>query len=135
MVGILIITHDSLGQSLIQCASHVLGQHPPALEPLGVQAADDPEQVLTGACRLVARLDSGTGVLVLTDLPGATPSNIAARLASQGRVEVIAGVNLPMLLRSITYRDKPLETLVSKAISGGVEGVVHLSKENLRAAG
>ena len=68
-------------------------------------------------------LDEGDGVLVLTDVYGATPGNIAARLLEPGKVEGIAGVNLPMLVRALTYRNEPLRTVVAKAMSGGVEGV------------
>ena len=67
-------------------------------------------------------------MLVLTDIYGATPSNIAARLLRPGRVEGVAGVNLPMLIRALTYRDEPLGALVEKAAAGGAEGVVHMAQ-------
>jgi PTS system ascorbate-specific IIA component len=82
----------------------------------------------------VRQLDEGNGVLVLTDMLGATPSNIAARLAAPGRVAVVAGVNLPMLVRALTYRAQPLAVVVEKAISGGREGVLHLAELQTHAA-
>ena len=135
MVGILIIAHGQLGETFIQCASHVLAAQPPALSALGFTEKDDPEALLARAREQARQLDSGNGVLVLTDILGATPANIATRLIIPGRLEVVTGISLPMLLRSITYRDKPLVTLVRKAISGGTEGVVHIRTEGIHAAG
>ena len=126
MVGILIVAHGTLGESLLHCASHVMGGRPPQLMQIGVSIHDDPAMILPQARELLRQLDEGTGVLVLTDVYGATPGNIAARLLVPGRVEGIAGVSLPMLVRALTYRNEPLETVVAKAISGGVEGVLKL---------
>ncbi len=126
MVGILLITHGTLGESLIHCASHVLGNRPPLLMQVGVTPHDDPQQILPQAVRLTKTLDQGDGVLVLSDAYGASPSNIAAKLLSPGKVEGVAGVNLPMLVRALTYRNESLKTVVAKALSGGIEGVVQL---------
>ena len=79
-------------------------------------------------------VDTGRGVLILTDIYGATPSNLAIKLLEPGRIEGIAGVNLPMLLRALTYREKDLETLVTKAVAGGRDGVM-LMKGARDAAG
>lgn len=127
MVGILIVAHGTLGESFIHCASHVLGSRPVRLMQIGVTIHDNPQVILPQALKLVRSLDQGDGVLVLSDIYGATPCNIASRLIVPGKVEVIAGVNLPMLVRALTYRDEPLETLVTKALSGGSEGVIHLN--------
>ncbi|MDB5904876.1 MAG: fructose transporter subunit [Betaproteobacteria bacterium] len=126
MVGILIIAHGTLGESLIHCASHVLNKRPPRLRQLGVTAQDDPLLMLPQARALVKELDDGSGVLILSDMYGGSPSNIAAKLLIPGRVEGVAGVNLPMLIRALTYRDKPLATLLMKAVSGGCEGVLRI---------
>jgi mannose PTS system EIIA component len=126
MVGILIVAHGTLGESLIHCASHVLGSRPLNLMQIGVTIHDDPQQILPQAIKLVRQLDHGNGVLVLTDVYGATPSNIAQMLLIPGRVEGIAGVNLPMLVRALTYRNERLEVVVGKALSGGVEGVTQM---------
>ena len=129
MIGILIISHGALGDSLIHAASHVLGARPVAVRELGVTVRDDPELVLPRAQDLVRELDAGDGVLVLTDVYGATPGNIAMRLLEKGRVEGIAGVNLPMLVRALTYRNEPLARVVEKALAGGVAGVLHMNAE------
>ena len=126
MIGILIITHGTLGESLIHCASHVLNKRPPRLRQLGVTAQDDPLLLLPQARALLKELDDGSGVLILSDMYGGSPSNIAAKLLVPGRIEGVAGVNLPMLIRALTYREKPLSTLITKAISGGCEGVLRI---------
>ena len=134
MIGILIIAHGTLGESLIHCASHVLNKRPARLRQLGVTAQDDPLLLLPHARALVKELDTGDGVLILSDIYGGSPSNIAAKLMVPGRVEGVAGVSLPMLIRALTYRDRPLATLVVKAVSGGCEGVVRIPPLALRNA-
>jgi PTS system ascorbate-specific IIA component len=126
MIGILLITHGTLGESLIHCASHVLNKRPPRLKQLGVTAQDDPVMLLPQARTLVEELDNGDGVLILTDIYGGTPSNMASKLVIPGKVEAVAGVSLPMLIRVLTYRDRELPTIVTKAISGGCEGVMRV---------
>ncbi|NML26412.1 PTS sugar transporter subunit IIA [Zoogloea dura] len=126
MIGILLITHGSLGESLIQCACHVMNRRPPQMMQLGVSGQDDPLDVLPLARRLLNTVDSGDGTLILTDILGATPANMAAKLLEPGRIEGVAGVNLPMLLRAITYRERNMEVLVKKAVAGACEGVVHM---------
>jgi PTS system ascorbate-specific IIA component len=129
MIGILLVSHGAFGESLIHCASHVLGKRPLYVRQLGVTVHDDPEEILPTAEDLIRFLDQGQGVLVMTDIYGATPSNIAARLLRPGRVEGIAGVNLPMLIRALTYRNQPLEDVVAKALSGGTEGVMRMQSK------
>ena len=129
MIGILIISHGALGESLIHAASHVLGKRPLRVRQVGITVHYNPEAILPLAREFVRELDGGDGVLVLTDIYGATPGNIAMRLLEKGRVEGISGVNLPMLIRALTYRNEPLAAVVEKARSGGVEGVVHMNSD------
>jgi PTS system ascorbate-specific IIA component len=129
MIGILIIAHGTLGDSLIHCASHVFGGQQARLLQFGVAVHDDPVALLPQVRKLVGELDDGSGVLILTDIYGATPSNLACRLVEPGRVDCVAGVNLPMLVRAITYRNDPLAAVAEKALSGGREGVVHVTLE------
>jgi PTS system mannose-specific IIA component len=126
MVGILLVSHGAFGESLIHCASHVLGKRPLYLRQVGVTVHDDPDAILPVAEDLIRFLDQGAGVIVMTDIFGATPSNIAMRLLKPGKVEGIAGVNLPMLIRALTYRDEGLEVVIQKALSGGSEGVMRM---------
>jgi len=130
MIGILIVAHGAFGEALIHSASHVLGKRPLRVRQVGITVHDDPEAILPQARDLVQQLDEGKGVLVLTDIYGATPGNIALQLLEPGRVEGIAGVNLPMLVRALTYRDQALAVVLEKALSGGSEGVIHMSADS-----
>jgi len=134
MIGILIIAHDSLGEGLARAVTHVLGNRPPQFEVLSVAATDDPLMLLPAARELIAQLDTGAGVLIFSDIYGASPCNLVGKLLKRGRVEGIAGVNLPMLVRAITYRARGMETMVKKAISGGCEGVLHMETDSSYAA-
>jgi PTS system ascorbate-specific IIA component len=127
MIGILIVSHGAFGESLIHSASHVLGKRPLFLRQLGVTVHDDPDAILPVAEDLIRFLDQGQGVLVLSDIYGATPSNIAVKLLRPGKVEGAAGVNLPMLIRALTYREEPLESVLEKALSGAIEGVKRMT--------
>jgi PTS system ascorbate-specific IIA component len=134
MVGILIVAHGAFGEALLHGASHVLGKRPLHVRQLGVTVHDDPEAILPQALELTRQLDRGDGVLVLTDILGATPSNIATRLLRPGRIEGVSGASLPMLIRALTYRDESLDSVVEKALSGGRAGVARLNGEAAHAA-
>lgn len=125
MIGLFLITHGSYGEALIQCACHVLNKRPRQIVQLGVSGQDDPLDLLPVAQQWLQVADAGDGVLILTDIFGATPSNLALKLCEPGRVEGVAGVNLPMLLRTLTYREREtLPGLVTRAVSGGRDGVM-----------
>ena len=134
MIGVLIVAHGALGDSLVSAVTHVLGARPPQFDVFAVAADDDPLALLPRARAAVAALDTGEGVAVLADLYGATPCNLAVKLAAPGSVEVIAGVNLPMLVRAFTYRNKGMDTMIKKAISGGCDGVVRVEVDPIYAA-
>ena len=123
MIGLFLVTHGTLGEALIQCVCHVLDKRPPLL---GLSAAEDPADALPLARRMIATVDEGDGVLLLADLYGATPCNVATRLIEPGRIELVAGVNLPMLLRLLTHRDGDLDTLIRRAVGGAGDGVIHV---------
>ncbi len=126
MIGILLIAHGTFGESLIQNVCQVLNKRPALIGQLGVSAQDDPLDVLPMARLLVEAVDEGEGVLLMTDILGATPSNLALKLLDPGRIEGVAGVSLPMLLRALTYRKHGMQTLMKKAISGGRDGVINM---------
>ncbi len=134
MIGILIVSHGAFGEALIHCASHVLGKRPLRVRQVGVTVHDDPDLILPIAQDLIRQLDEGQGVLVLTDMVGATPANIASRLRIADKVEVLSGASLPMLVRALTYRNEDLATVVAKAMSGGHDGIVHLAPQGSNAA-
>lgn len=126
MIGILLITHNGLGDSLIDCVRHVTGTIPSNLKSFSVTADDDPMIKEKEARVLLDQLNSGAGVLILTDLYGATPSNIASKVCQPGWIEGVAGVSLPMLLRVVCCPQVPLAEMVQRAIQGGQNCIVKL---------
>ena len=130
MVGILVIAHAPLASALSKCAEHVYACEPNArreLRALDVEGSADLANTVAQARELVQQVDRGEGVLILTDAFGATPGNVAAQLAESERVAVLAGVNLPMLLRAVCYRGGRLEEVAEKALVGGQQGMLQVS--------
>ena len=111
MAGILLVTHNGLGDSFVDCVKHVLGEVPRNLKVLSVLAGDDPQLKLAEGQALIKQLDTGSGVLILADVFGATPSNIGRQLCHAERVIGVAGLNLPMLLRVVCSPGKTLPEL------------------------
>lgn len=129
-VALCLITHDRIGESLLETAVSMLGSRPLPAGVISVAPSADPETVLAQAKGQIHRLDQGEGVIVLTDMFGATPSNIASALrGDSGQIVVIAGVNLPMLVRLLNYPGLTLSQLADKAVSGGQEGIFKCSTE------
>ena len=121
-VGILIITHSDIGKQLLLTATSVFGKNPLQVELLSVDNYDQPNDVKDLAEKYVKFLDNGAGVLVLTDIVGTTPSNIASSI-NHNKIKIVAGINLSMILNVFNYPDDSLEQLSEKAIEGGMEGV------------
>ena len=133
MIGVLIVTHGEIGTSLLASATQILGAAQSQIATLSVWRQDDPDDLVLRARELLEQIDAGDGVLVLTDIFGATPGNVVSRLLDDGQVEGVSGVSLPMLLRVLTSRDGSspvsLSAAVQRAISGGAEGVVHMNSD------
>ena len=126
MISILLITHGELGKSLIECATHVLGNKPLFLESLSIENDCTHESMFRQISERINLLDQGDGVLILTDIFGATPCNIITKIIKPGKVSAIAGVNLSMLIRTISYRNESFDSLISKAIQGAQDGIIHI---------
>jgi PTS system ascorbate-specific IIA component len=124
MIGILLITHGELGKSLIKCATHVLGDKPKFLDSLTIENNCTHENTFKDISQKIYRLNQGDGVLILTDIFGATPCNIITKIIKPGQVNAIAGVNLSMLIRSISYRNESFDILINKAIEGAKDGII-----------
>ncbi len=130
MNAILIIAHAPLAHALRECALHVFPESAADVAAIDVQPNLPPEETLATARIAMDQLTrSGRtdGVLVLTDIFGATPSNVAQKLVDGAQSRLITGVNLPMLLRSVSYRNESLEALVSRAVIGGTQGVMQVA--------
>jgi PTS system ascorbate-specific IIA component len=123
---ILIIAHAPLAQALRDCAMHVYAECSADVIAIDVQPDAQPEDTLAQALDAAgSALDSG--LLVLTDIFGATPANVAQKLVAGSNAKLIAGVNLPMLFRTVCYRHEPLEALVARALTGGTQGVMQVA--------
>jgi len=123
-VGLLVITHEGLAESLVAAAREMLGSERLRMEALSVAHHDDMDTVQDRARQRCGILDQGHGVLVLTDVYGSTPSNIACQLCRKIDSRVIAGVNLPMMIRVLNYPQLSLDELAEKALSGGRDGIL-----------
>lgn len=123
-VGLLIISHDGIGPALLGTAALMLDGCPLKAKLLTASRESDPEELMANAEDLIESLDEGDGVLILTDLYGSTPSNVARKLASRYNVRIVTGLNLPMLLRVLNYPRLGLVALADKALSGGRDGVI-----------
>lgn len=123
MNGILIIAHAPLAQALRECALHVFPDCDQTVAAFDVQPNVSPDESLAGA-RIALRQLNLRQTLVLTDIFGATPSNVAQKLVDGSNSRLVAGVNLPMLLRALSYRNESLDALTTRAIAGGIQGVM-----------
>lgn len=122
-VGLLLITHRAIGEALLGAACGMFNGCPLRVQTMEITEQTDRDLAQAAAWDLVARLDQGDGILVLTDLYGSTPANVAFALSQRPNVRVLTGLNLPMLVRVLNYPSLGLADLTEKALSGGREGV------------
>ncbi len=124
--AILIITHNGIGQALTDTATTMLGDKAALVTNLPIPASLEPQDLGYHADRIrdsIAELNTGNGVLIMTDIYGATANNLARYFANEKNVEVISGLNLPMLIRVLNYHQQPLEQLAVIALEGGRKGI------------
>ena len=124
MIGILLVTHGEIGKSLIDCAAHILDNHPNSVESISINPTNDLNDHSCSISKKIQNLDSGNGVLIMTDIYGATPSNLLSKFIKKDKVEVITGVNLPMLIKAISDRKDSLSSLI--------HGSVDCAKKNIK---
>lgn len=124
MIGLIVLAEQELARGLVGAAVRTLGSHPPGLESVAVDYASAPETISESLRDAIQRADYGRGVLILADIYGATHTNLACRLLERGRIELVTGVNLPMLLKVFNYRHLTMDDLIDKALSGGGGGIV-----------
>ncbi len=123
-VSILTVTHGKVGHELLAVAKSMLGILPITCKTLSVSDTSKPDEIFDKARKLCTELDEGDGVLVLTDIFGSTPSNVCNKLGEIAHVRVLAGLNLPMLIRVMNYPNLDLPKLAAKALSGARDGII-----------
>ena len=126
MNGILIIAHAPLASAFLQCVRHVFPDNAADVAALDVQAEMPPEETLAQAAIVLSQLGTQQ-TLVLTDIFGATPCNVAQQLADGLNTKLVTGMNLPMLLRAVCYRHESLDALVARALAGASQGVMQVA--------
>ncbi|MHB8742359.1 MAG: PTS sugar transporter subunit IIA [Sulfuricaulis sp.] len=124
MIGLLILTEKTMGDAMIGAIVHTLGSRPPQIATTDLDYSATPESIDALLRQNLQQVDHGQGVLILADVYGATHTNVACRLLARGRIELITGVNLPMLLRVLNYRYLAMDDLIDKALSGGCGGII-----------
>ncbi|MBF0219535.1 MAG: PTS fructose transporter subunit IIA [Gammaproteobacteria bacterium] len=123
-VGLIIITHHHVGENMLQMAIETFGNAPLRTGVFSIAASDSRDEVKLRLEHYIKRIDEGDGILVLTDIYGSTPSNLACCLLEQQRIKVISGINLPMLIKVFNYADAPLDELTRYAIQGAHDGII-----------
>jgi mannose PTS system EIIA component len=130
MIGLVILGQQEFANGLVKAVEHVFGKRPPALEAAGIDYSQPPEVIAELVRHQIETVDQGDGVLILADVYGTTHTNVACRLLERGHVELISGANLPMLLRTLTYRQLAMNELIDRALSGGTGGIVCAANPN-----
>ncbi len=128
-VGLLIITHKNVGKSLLEAASAVLGRCPLPAMTLSIENDCDPEKKSATVKKYIKQLENNKGILILTDMYGSTPSNIACKHVTEN-IKAVSGLNLPMLVRILNYPNLDLNQIIDKATSGGIDGVMSCKDDN-----
>lgn len=130
MISLIILAQGDMGIGLLHAVEHVLGRRPEALDVQPIDYQESQDALAEALGQRVQRLDQGDGVLILADIFGSSHSNAACSLLTPGRVELVSGVNLPMLVRLLNYRHLGMDELLRKALSGGTEGIVRATPES-----
>lgn len=128
-VGLLVISHNGIGPAILGTTKHMFSDCPLNVKLLTASRDCDPDELMVSAAEQIEVLDQGTGVLILTDLYGSTPSNIAKKLSSDKNIRIVTGLNMSMLIRVFNYPDEDLDGLAEKALSGGRDGILLVDKQ------
>lgn len=131
-VSVIVIAHNDIASALVHATTSTFGELPLPTTTVAVNQDSDPDDLIPKLRRLTETVDEGDGVLLLTDLFGSTPNNIARELSKTDKVAIVSGLNLPMLVRVMNYPKLSLEELAKKAISGGKEGVMDCRPDQLK---
>ena len=124
MIGIVIVTHCQLGEALIEAAEFIIGERPGSLESVSIDLSENAEKLRSKISQGIKKVEEQEGVLILTDMFGGTPSNLSYSFLEEGRIEVLSGVNLPVLIQAANMREKmKLDQLASDLESFGKKSI------------
>jgi PTS system mannose-specific IIA component len=124
MIGIVIVTHCQLGEAIIEAAEFIIGERPGSLESISIDLSENAEKLRNKISRGIKKVEGQEGVLILTDMFGGTPSNLSYSFLEEGRIEVLSGVNLPVLIQAANLREKmKLDQLASDLESFGKKSI------------
>ena len=124
MIGIVIVTHCQLGEALIEAAEFIIGERPGSLESVSIDLSENAEKLRNKIAQGIKKVEGQEGVLILTDMFGGTPSNLSYSFLEEGRIEVLSGVNLPVLIQAANMREKmKLDQLASNLESFGKKSI------------
>ena len=126
MIGILLVTHGNIGKSLLNCATHILDSSPSSVDCLPINSNKNLENYSNIISKKIKDLDTGHGVLIMTDIYGATPCNLLNKFTKKNEVAVVTGVNLPMLIEAISERKDNLNFLVNDSIDCAIRNIKKL---------
>jgi PTS system ascorbate-specific IIA component len=129
VVNIIIIAHSEIANSFAYCVEHILAKRVNNLHILPVKKTEDADEIFYKAEEFITKIGDDKEILILTDIYGATPNNIAQKLLKPGVVELITGLNLPMLVRAISYAKNGLKVCIDKALEGAITGIVHIGRK------
>jgi PTS system mannose-specific IIA component len=124
MIGIVIVTHCQLGEALIEAAEFIIGERPGSLQSVSIDLSENAEKLRNKISQEIKKVEEQEGVLILTDMFGGTPSNLSYSFLEEGRIEVLSGVNLPILIQAANMREKmKLDQLASELESFGKKSI------------
>ena len=126
MVNILVVAHCELANSFKSCVENIIAKDVNYLHTIAVTPTDNMEYIIASIQKIIAKIGEDSEILILSDIYGATPSNIAQKLLKPQQIEMIAGLNLPMLIRAISYAKDGLELCIQKTLDGGLSGIIHV---------
>jgi len=130
MVGILLVTHGGIGFSLLKSATQILGKHPSNINCISIETDHEVHSYKKTINSELLKLDSGMGVLVMSDMYGATPTNILKELIVPNKFQVLTGLNLPMLMQALTSRDSSLKDLTNDCLKYGRDNIINLNNHD-----
>lgn len=134
MIGIAIVTHCNLGQALIEAAEFILGEKPEKITPISVNIHEDVDNIRKEIAETLKKLDQGDGILIMTDMFGGSPSNLSYSFLEEGRVDVISGVNLPLVLRAISLRQRVPITQIGAQLEAHGKRSISLASSVLKGS-